>query len=70
MTCSSRLSQWTEEVSRHFPSLSRPQARVLALWSFGMVFVHACGISQISTLVALLLEVPEGHVRQRLREWL
>lgn len=70
MTCSSRLSQWSEEVSRHFPSLSRPQARVLALWSFGMVFAHACGLSQISALVALLLDVPEGNVRQRLREWL
>lgn len=70
MTCSPRLSQWTEEVSRHLPQLSRPQARVLALWSFGMVFVSSCGITQISTLVALLLEVPGGTVRQRLREWL
>src|SRR5436309_4865550 len=70
MTCSSRLSQWSEEVSRHLPSLSRPQARVLALWSFGMVFAHACGLSQISALVALLLDESEGTVRQRLREWL
>src|ERR1700724_2555352 len=70
MTCSSRLSQWRQEVSRHLPQLSRPQARVLALWSFGMVFAHACGITQISTLLALLLDMPQASVRQCLREWL
>ncbi len=31
------LSQWEEAVSTHLPHLSRPQAHVLALWSFGMV---------------------------------
>lgn len=70
MTCSNRLSQWTEEVSRHLPHLSRPQARVLALWSFGMVFAQACGITQISALLALLLDMAEGSMRQCLREWL
>ena len=70
MTCSHRLSQWTATVSRHLPQLSRPQARVLALWSFGMVFVQSCGISQISALVGLLLEQQEATVRQCLREWL
>ena len=31
------LSQWIETVSTMFPKLSRPQAKVLAYWSFGMV---------------------------------
>ena len=70
MHCSERLSQWTETVSRGLPHLSRPQARVSALWSFGMVFASSCGISQISALLALVLDCSEGTPRQRLREWL
>jgi hypothetical protein len=31
------LSQWIATVSTQMPHLSRPQARVLALWSYGMV---------------------------------
>jgi len=31
------LSQWIETVSTMFPKLSRPQAKVLAYWRFGMV---------------------------------
>ncbi len=69
MTCSERVSQWTESVSRHFPHLSRPQARVLALWSLGMVLAGSCGLSQVSAFVGLLLGQPEETLRQRLREW-
>ena len=69
MTCSERVSQWTKEVSSHFPHLSRPQAGVLALWSLGMVLSRSCGLSQVSVLLALLLGQPEETLRQRLREW-
>ncbi|TMD52689.1 MAG: hypothetical protein E6I93_09400 [Chloroflexi bacterium] len=31
------LCQWIETVSTAFPKLSRPQAKVLAYWSYGMV---------------------------------
>ena len=55
MTCSERVSQWTQIVSSHFPHLSRPQAGVLALWSLGMVLARSCGLSQVSVLLALLL---------------
>lgn len=30
------LSQWERTVSRYMPHLSRPQAYVLAFWSYGM----------------------------------
>jgi DDE family transposase len=70
MTCSDRLSQWSQTVSSYFPHLSRPQARVLALWSVGMLLADSCGITQITTLLALLLDCREGSLRQRLREWL
>lgn len=70
MTCSERVSQWNQTVSRAFPHLSRPQARLLAWWSLGMLVTECCGLTQISVLLALLMQDTEGNVRQRLREWL
>src|SRR2546422_264662 len=63
------LSQWEQTVSRYLPHLSRPQAGVLALWSYGMVLAKSCGISSVVALLAPLLAKSEGTVRQRLREW-
>ena len=34
------LSHWEQTVSSYLPHLSRPQAHVLALWSFGMVLAR------------------------------
>lgn len=69
MTCSERVSQWTETVSSHLPHLSRPQAVVLGLWSLGMVLAGSCGLSQVSALLAMLLGRKEATLRQQLREW-
>jgi Transposase DDE domain len=63
------LSQWRETVSMAFPSLSRPQATVLALWSYGMVLAKSCGITTVCATLALQLECSEGSLVQRLREW-
>ena len=63
------LSQWEHTVSSHLPQLSRPQAAVLALWSYGMVLAKSCGITSVVALLAPLLGQSEGTVRQRLREW-
>src|SRR5437899_12342333 len=63
------LSQWERTVSTYLPHLSRPQAGVLALWSYGMVLAKSCGISSVVALLAPLLAKSEGTVRQRLREW-
>jgi hypothetical protein len=63
------LSQWTAEVVSHLPHLSKPQAVVLALWSFGMVMVKSCGLTTVAVFLALLLGQPVGTLRQRLREW-
>ena len=46
------LSQWREIVSTAFPHLSRPQAKVLAYWSYGMVIAKACGIVLVSAALA------------------
>ena len=63
------LSQWETTVSTHLPNLSRAQATVLALWSFGMVLARSCGITSVAALLAPLLAAKEPTVRQRLREW-
>ena len=63
------LSQWETIVSTYLPTLSRSQATVLALWSFGMVLARSCGITSVAALLAPLLGAKEPTVRQRLREW-
>src|SRR6266516_3547320 len=69
MYYSDSLSQWERMVSMHLPHLSRPQARVLAVWSFGMVLAKSCGIISVVTILAPLLKESESTLRQRLREW-
>ncbi len=69
MSCPEALSQWETQVSTHLPHLSRPQARVLALWSYGMVLAKSCGITSLVAILAPLLKQSESTVRQRLREW-
>src|SRR5213082_3962997 len=63
------LSQWEQTVSRYLPQLSRPQAAVLALWSYGMVLAKSCGITSVVALLAPLVGQSESTLRQRLREW-
>ena len=63
------LSQWEESVSRHLPHLSRPQAHVLALWSYGMVLAKSCGLTSVAALLADLLGSSLSTLRQQLREW-
>ncbi len=69
MSHSEPLLQWIETVSTAFPNLSRPQAKVLAYWSYGMVLAKACGIILVSAALALQLGCAEGSLVQRLREW-
>ena len=69
MSCPEALSQWETLVSTHLPHLSRPQARVLALWSYGMVLAKSCGITSVVAILAPLLKQSESTLRQRLREW-
>src|SRR2546425_7527312 len=63
------LSQWERTVSRYLPHLSRPQAHVLALWSYGMVLAKSCGITSVAALLADLLDSSVSTLRQQLREW-
>ena len=69
MTRSDGLSQWQETVSRRMPHLSKPQAYVLALWSFGMAPTQRCGITGVAAAIAPLVGREEATVRQHVREW-
>jgi len=69
MSCREPVSQWESMVSTHLPHLSRPQARVLAWWSYGMVLAKSCGRTRVVAILAPLLKQSESTMRQRLREW-
>lgn len=63
------LAAWTQEIIQHLPELSGPQARVLALWSLGMVLAQACGLSAVALYLATGLKKKENTLRQQLREF-
>ena len=63
------LCEWTEVVSRKMPSLSNSEARVLALYSFGMVLAQSCGLTSVVVFLGLLLGREDNSVRQQLREF-
>ena len=63
------LYQWTHEVTTAFPHLSKPQATVLALWSFGIILARSCALSAVALVLARLLQRQTNTVRQRLREF-
>lgn len=69
MSCQKAVYQWTTEVAIHLPHLSKPQVRVLALWSMGMVLARSCALSAVATWLAAWLGGQENTVRQRLREF-
>ena len=69
MFCRAGFDQWRTTIMQHLPHLSKPQARVLALWSFGMVLAHSCALSAVSHFLARGMKRKEQTVRQQLRAW-
>jgi hypothetical protein len=65
----SGLEEWKQTIREKMPHLSAPQVSVLGLWSFGMVISQSCGLTRVSSSLALLVGAKENSVRQRLREW-
>jgi Transposase DDE domain len=63
------LEYWSEEVSIAFPNLSKPQAQVLALYSYGMTMTKNCGQTIVCVFLALLLHIKSATIRQRLKEF-
>src|SRR5512145_39472 len=69
MPCQASIDQWQTTIMQHLPQLSKPQATVLALWSFGMVLARSCALSAVIAMVATVQGRQENTLRQRLREW-
>ena len=69
MFCQTGFDQWLTTIMHHLSPLSKPQATVLALWSFGMVLARACALTAVSHLLAKGMKRKEQTVRPQLREW-
>jgi hypothetical protein len=64
-----QLNEWTRTVIKKMPHLTKSQAVVLAMWSFGIVMTQSSGLTTVSVFLATLLGKKENTVRQQLREW-
>lgn len=69
MPRSQPLDRWTDQVRMALPNLSRPQATVLALYSFGMILAQRCGLSSVVTALVPVLGVGFHTLRSRLQEF-
>lgn len=69
MSPTDTIAHWQREIRKYLPHLSRPQAAVLALWSYGIVLSKSCGITTVVSFLGQLLGESKGNLRQRLREW-
>jgi hypothetical protein len=69
MPRSKSLDQWTDQVRAAFPNLSRPQATVLALYSFGMFLAQRSGLNSVVTALVPLLHVGFHALCSRLQEF-
>lgn len=63
-----QLYQWIDTVVMRFPSLSKPQALGLALWSFGMVIARSCSLTAVADVLAPLMGQSYNTLRERLRD--
>jgi hypothetical protein len=63
------LDQWIDQVVTAFPKLTRPQAVVLALYSFGVILAHRCGLNSVAAVLVPLLGLQFSTVRSRLQEF-
>ncbi|MFW9257299.1 endonuclease [Nostoc sp. CALU 546] len=66
---SEELREWTRKVIEKMPNLTKPQAVVLAMWTFGIVMTQSSGLTTVSVFLAELLGKKENTIRQQLREW-
>src|SRR3954467_11822595 len=63
------LDDWTRQVADAFPQLSRPQATVLALYSFGMFLARRCGLHSGGPVLVPWRGLGFHTLRSRLQEF-
>jgi hypothetical protein len=63
------IDQWINQVTTAFPNLSRPQAKVLGLYSYGMIIAQRCGLNSVAAVLVTFLKVGFHTIRSRLQEF-
>jgi hypothetical protein len=63
------IATWQEHVGELLPSLSKSEAAVLGLLSYGIVILDGCGLTRLSEGLAKIEKIPAPRLRQRLREF-
>ena len=61
------LADWIEQVTDHFPHLSKSQAAGLALWSLGLILARSRALTAVAVRAPLLGQ-SFNTVRERLRD--
>jgi hypothetical protein len=69
MFCQAGFDQWLTTIMQPLSPLSKPQATVLALWSFGRGLARAGALTAVSRLLAEGMQRSKQTVRQRWRAW-
>src|SRR5512144_196108 len=69
MSCHPRVIEWATTLQTHLPHLSKPQIKVLALWSLGMILARSCALTAVSACLAPWLHRNANTLRQRLRKF-
>jgi hypothetical protein len=63
------LQRWVALRRRHFPTLSLPQAKGLALWSMGIVLAKSSSLHAVVLALRCWLRFNPHSLRKRLQEW-
>src|SRR5438876_7044699 len=69
MFCQAGFDQWLTTIMHHLSPPSKPQATVLARWSFGMVLARSCALTAVRHVLAKGRQRNAQTVRPQLREW-
>ena len=62
------LYQWTNQVAKHFPYLSKPVVGCLALWSFGIIIAKSRSLTAVAWALVPVLGQKFYTIRERLRD--
>jgi Transposase DDE domain len=63
------LDSWIRQVVSAFACLTRPQATVLALYTFGAILAQRCGLNSVAAMLVRFLGVGYLTIRSRLQEF-
>lgn len=69
MPCQHPVYAWIELLVTALTPLTRPQATVLALYSFGAILAKRCGLNSVATALEPALDAKFTTIRSRLQEF-